>query len=168
MEKIRVIIDNKQKNVKIPTGLRMLIRRCCNAVLRMEKFEGPAEISVTFVNNEQIHELNRQYRGKDMPTDVLSFPMVEYAEPGDFDFLEDREDCFDPESGELVLGDIVISKDKVLEQAQAYGHSVQREFAFLIAHSVLHLTGYDHIGEDERLVMEKKQREILEQLQILR
>ena len=77
MEKIRVIIDNKQKNVKIPTGLRMLIRRCCNAVLRMEKFEGPAEISVTFVNNEQIHELNRQYRGKDMPTDVLSFPMGE-------------------------------------------------------------------------------------------
>ena len=157
MEKIRVIIDNKQKNVKIPTGLRMLIRRCCNAVLRMEKFEGPAEISVTFVNNEQIHELNRQYRGKDMPTDVLSFPM---GENGVYDVNHD--------TGAKILGDIVISKERVLEQAAAYGHSPKREFAFLIAHSVLHLTGYDHIGEEERLVMEQKQREILEQLGILR
>ena len=93
---------------------------------------------------------------------------MEYAEPGDFDFLEEREDCFDPESGELVLGDIVISKEKVLEQAEAFGHSAEREYAFLIAHSVLHLTGYDHIEEQERLVMEQKQRDILEQLQILR
>ena len=98
MEKIRVVIDNKQKNVKIPTGLRMLVRRCCNAVLRMENFPGPAEISVTFVNNEQIHELNRQYRDKDMPTDVLSFPM---GENGEYDVNHD--------TGAKILGDIVIS-----------------------------------------------------------
>ena len=77
MEKVRVIIDNRQKAVKIPTGLRMLVRRCCNAVLRMENFSEPAEISVTFVDNKQIQELNKQYRNKDMPTDVLSFPMGE-------------------------------------------------------------------------------------------
>ena len=77
MEKIRVIIDNQQKEVKIPTGLRMLVRRCCNAVLRLEKFNAPAEISVTFVDNEQIQELNKKYRNKDVPTDVLSFPMGE-------------------------------------------------------------------------------------------
>ena len=113
MEKIRVVIDNKQKNVKIPTGLRMLVRRCCNAVLRMENFQGPAEISVTFVNNEQIHELNRQYRDKDMPTDVLSFPM---GENGEYDVNHD--------TGAKILGDIVISMEKAVEQASRYGHSL--------------------------------------------
>ena len=113
MEKIRVVIDNKQKNVKIPTGLRMLVRRCCNAVLRMENFQGPSEISVTFVNNEQIHELNRQYRDKDMPTDVLSFPM---GENGEYDVNHD--------TGAKILGDIVISMEKAVEQASRYGHSL--------------------------------------------
>ena len=100
--------------------------------------------------------------------DVLSFPMIDYPEPGTFDFLEEEEDCFDPESGELTLGDIVISKEKVLSQAEEYGHSPKREYAFLIAHSVLHLTGYDHMEEEERQVMEQKQREIMERLDILR
>ena len=118
--------------------------------------------------NEQIHEMNRDFREIDRPTDVLSFPMIEYTAPGDFDFLEQQEECFDPESGELVLGDIVISKEKVIEQAEAYGHSVKREYAFLITHSVLHLTGYDHIEDEERQIMEEKQREILKHLQILR
>ena len=154
--------------VRLPLPCEELAGKVIEAALDYVGCPYEAQVNLLLTTNEQIHEMNRQFRGIDRPTDVLSFPMVEYAEPGDFDFLEDREDCFDPESGELVLGDIVISKDKVLEQAQAYGHSVQREFAFLIAHSVLHLTGYDNIGEDERLVMEKKQREILEQLQILR
>ena len=104
MEKIRVIITNKQKVVKIPTGMRMLVRRCCNAVLRMEKFPYSAEISVTFVDNEQIHELNREYRGKDMPTDVLSFPM---GENGVYD--ENHN------TGAKILGDIVISVPKALD-----------------------------------------------------
>ena len=154
MEKIRVIIDNKQKNVKIPTGLRMLIRRCCNAVLRMEKFEGPAEISVTFVNNEQIHELNRQYRGKDMPTDVLSFPM---GENGVYDVNHD--------TGAKILGDIVISMEKAVEQAKRYDHSLEREVGYLTAHSMLHLLGYDHETSGlERVRMREKEEHVMTQL----
>lgn len=127
-----------------------------------------AEVNLLLTQNPQIHEMNLEFRGIDRATDVLSFPMIDYPEPGKFDFLEECEDCFDPESGELILGDIVISKDKVLEQAEEFGHSVRREYAFLIAHSVLHLTGYDHMEEEERLVMEQKQREIMERLDILR
>ena len=154
MEKIRVIIDNKQKNVKIPTGLWMLIRRCCNAVLRMEKFEGPAEISVTFVNNEQIHELNRQYRGKDMPTDVLSFPM---GENGVYDVNHD--------TGAKILGDIVISMEKAVEQAKRYDHSLEREVGYLTAHSMLHLLGYDHETSGlDRVRMREKEEQIMTQL----
>ena len=112
--------------------------------------------------------MNREFRSTDRATDVLSFPMTDFEAPGEFGFLEERNDCFHPESGELLLGDIVISKDRVLSQAAEYGHSVLREFAFLITHSVLHLTGYDHMEEDERLVMERMQKEILEKLEILR
>ena len=101
--KIRVIITNNQKAVKIPTGLRMLIRRCCNAVLRLENFQGPAEISVTFTDNAQIKKLNAQYRNKDMETDVLSFPM---GENGKYDL--------NMETGAQILGDIVISMEKAV------------------------------------------------------
>ena len=154
--------------VKLPLPCEELAGKVIEATLDYVGCPYEAQVNLLLTTNEQIHEMNRQFRGIDRPTDVLSFPMLEYAEPGDFDFLEEREDCFDPESGELVLGDIVISKEKVLEQAEAFGHSAEREYAFLIAHSVLHLTGYDHIEEQERLVMEQKQRDILEQLQILR
>ena len=122
-----------------------------------------AEVSVTLTDNEAIREINREHRGIDSPTDVLSFPMVDYERPADFDGLEDHaEDYFNPETGELMLGDIIVSVDKVEEQAEKYGHSQARELAFLVAHSMLHLFGYDHMEEDERLVMEKKQAEILE------
>ena len=145
--KIRVIITNKQKDIKIPTGLRMLIRRCCNAVLRMEKFEGSVEVSVTFVNNEQIKEYNAQYRNKNIETDVLSFPM---GENGVYDV--------NPETGAKILGDIVISIEKAQEQAKAYGHSMQREVGFLTAHSMLHLLGYDHENNNlERVRMREKE-----------
>ena len=127
-----------------------------------------AEVNLLLTMNEQIHEMNLEFREIDRPTDVLSFPMLDYEEAGNFDFLEDCAEAVDPESGELVLGDIVISKEKVLAQAEEYGHSPRREYAFLIAHSVLHLCGYDHMEEEERLVMEQKQREILEKLEILR
>ena len=112
--------------------------------------------------------MNRQFREIDRATDVLSFPMVDYEKPGDFAFLEEDDSCFHPESGELMLGDIVISKEKVTAQAEEYGHTKEREFAFLVAHSMLHLFGYDHMEEGERAIMEQKQREILEQLNILR
>lgn len=127
-----------------------------------------AQVNLLLTTNEDIHKLNLKFRGIDRATDVLSFPMNDYEIPGDFSWLEDRDDAFDPESGELLLGDIVISKEKVLSQAEEYGHSAKREFAFLIVHSVLHLCGYDHMEEEERLLMEEKQREILEKLKILR
>lgn len=127
-----------------------------------------AEVSLLLTTNEEIHRMNLEFRDVDRPTDVLSFPMIDFAVSGNFDGLEEREDCFDPETGELSLGDIVISKEKVLSQAEAYGHSVLREYAFLIVHSVLHLTGYDHMEPSERSVMEEQQRRIMEALNILR
>lgn len=127
-----------------------------------------AEVSLLLTMDEQIQEMNAEFRGIERSTDVLSFPMIDYPGPGEFGFLEEREDCFDPESGELLLGDIVISKEKVIAQAQDYGHSVLREYAFLIVHSVLHLTGYDHMEEEERQEMEAMQRKIMESLCILR
>ena len=127
-----------------------------------------AEVNLLLTTNLEIQEMNQQFRQIDRPTDVLSFPMIDYEEAGNFTFLESIADAFHPESGELMLGDIVISKEKVLSQAEEYGHSVEREFAFLIAHSMLHLFGYDHIEYDERMIMEQKQKEILDQLQIFR
>ena len=153
MDKIRVIITNKQKEIKIPTGLRMLVRRCCNAVLRMEEFKGSAEISVTFVNNAQIKDYNKQYRDKDMVTDVLSFGM---GENGVYDI--------DPDTGAQILGDVVISMEKAQEQALRFDHSLQREVGYLTAHSVLHLLGYDHEGNLERVHMREKEEYIMDQL----
>lgn len=122
-----------------------------------------AEVNVLLTDNEGIRQINRQYRQIDSPTDVLSFPMADYDEPADFDRLEEQgADYFNPETGELLLGDIVISVDKVKEQARKYGHSESRELAFLVAHSMLHLFGYDHMEDEERKVMEGKQEEILE------
>lgn len=154
MEKIRVIIDNKQKAVKIPTGLRMLVRRCCNAVLKMEKFTDPAEISVIFVDNEQIRKLNAQYRDKDVSTDVLSFPM---GENGQYDVNHT--------TGAKILGDIVLSMEKAVEQAQRYGHSLEREVGYLTAHSMLHLLGYNHEnGGIEKVRMREKEEQVMTQL----
>ena len=128
-----------------------------------------AQVSLLITGNEEIHRMNLEHRRIDRPTDVLSFPMVEYETPGDFDFLEEAgEDCFEPDSGELMLGDIVISADKVLEQAEEYGHSVKREYAFLITHSMLHLMGYDHMTEEEEKDMFKRQKDILDNLGISR
>ena len=152
-DKIKVIITNKQKTVKIPTGIRMLVRRCCNAVLKLEKFEGPAEISVTFTDNAGIRELNRQYRDKDIDTDVLSFPM---GENGVYDV--------DMETGAKILGDVVISMEKARDQAERFGHSFQREVGYLTAHSVLHLLGYDQIDKLEKVRMREKEELVMEQL----
>ena len=152
-DKIRVIISNSQKEVKIPTGLRMLVRRCCNAVLRMENFQGAAEVSVTFANNEQIHELNKMHRNVDAPTDVLSFPM---SEDGKYDI--------DPATNAKILGDIVISMEKAVEQAERFGHTLQREVGYLTAHSMLHLLGYDHEEPLEKVHMREKEELVMTQL----
>lgn len=128
-----------------------------------------AQVNLLITSNEEIHQMNLLHRQIDRPTDVLSFPMVTYEVPGDFSILEeDGMDCFEPDTGELLLGDIVISADKVLEQAEEYGHSIKREYAFLITHSMLHLMGYDHMTEEEAQEMERLQEEILTQLGIFR
>lgn len=154
MNKIRVIIRNDQKTVKTPTGLRMIVRRSCNAVLKMEDFQGSAEINVIFVDNAQITELNKKHRNLDKPTDVLSFPL---GKDGKYDV--------NPENGAFMLGDVVISVEKAYEQAKSYGHSFQREIGFLTAHSVLHLLGYDHeVGGIEKVRMREKEEKIMAQL----
>ena len=156
--KTKVIITNDQNTVKIPSGMRLLIRRCCNAVLLMEQFEDSAEISVRFVDNEQIRELNGEYRDIDRATDVLSFPL---GENGVYDH--------NPSSGAALLGDIVISMQRAMEQAEEYGHSLDREVAFLTVHSMLHLLGYDHVnGGIEALRMREKEETVLTQLGLKR
>ncbi len=126
------------------------------------------EVNLTVTDNEGIHDLNKRFRGIDKPTDVLSFPMIDFSEPAAFDEAEELDDCFNPDSGELMLGDIVISAEKVIEQAAEYGHSVKREFCFLIVHSMLHLMGYDHIEEADRLIMEPLQKQILDSAGVTR
>lgn len=158
MDKVKVQITNRQKDVKIPSGIRLLIRRCCNAVLRMENFKGSAEVSVSFLNNAQIRELNREHRGKDIETDVLSFPL---GENGVYDV--------NMETGAQVLGDIVISVEKAVSQAELYGHTLQREIGFLTVHSMLHLLGYDHeAGGLAAALMREKEEEVLDNLGLTR
>lgn len=161
-------VENETENVP-NYDVEELVRLIATTTLDMEKCPYEVEISVLLTNNESIKELNKEQRNIDKPTDVLSFPNVEFDQPSDFSVVTDQAiDCFEPETGELILGDIVISMDKVAEQAEAYGHSEKREFSFLVAHSMLHLCGYDHMEKAEAAVMEKKQNEILEKLGITR
>lgn len=158
----------EEGDIRLPLECKELAEEVVNAALDYVRCPYEAEVNLLLTMNDEIHELNLRFRQIDRATDVLSFPMIDYEKAGEFGFLEEREDCFNPETGELLLGDIVISKEKVLSQAKEYAHTPKREYAFLIAHSMLHLTGYDHIEETERLGMEKMQREILGQLGILR
>lgn len=162
------LLFEEEGDLTLPLPCEELAEKVIEAALDYVECPYEAEVNLLLTMNQEIHEMNRNFRQIDRPTDVLSFPMVDYEEAGEFDFLEEADEYFHPESGELMLGDIVISKEKVISQAAEYGHSVEREYAFLIAHSMLHLFGYDHMGEEERIVMEEKQKAILEQLQILR
>lgn len=151
MEKTKVTIMNKQKTIKIPTGIRMLIRRACTAVLAEEGFLEPAEVDVSFVDDEQIRELNRDFRNIDKSTDVLSFPL---GEDGVYDE--------NPATGAKLLGDVIISVEHAVNQAKEYGHSLQREMAFLTVHSMLHLLGYDHVeSEKDSEIMREKEEAVL-------
>ena len=148
---------------KLELPYEEIIRNVVLSSLEYENCPYEAEVNVVLTDNEEIHKLNLEYRGIDRPTDVLSFPMLEYDTPSDFSHVEeDYEDCFNPETGELMLGDIILSVDKVREQAESYGHSETRELAFLVAHSMLHLCGYGHREDGEREEMERRQHEILE------
>lgn len=150
-----------EKKLELP--YEEIINDIVLAALDYEECPYEAEVSVILTDDEAIREINREQRGIDAPTDVLSFPLVDYGAPSDFDHVEEAvEDYFNPETGELMLGDIVISVDKVEEQAGKYGHSQTRELAFLVAHSMLHLCGYDHMEDGEREQMEERQRKILE------
>lgn len=154
MEKIKVVINDNQKAVKIPTGLRMNVRRACTAVLQTENVQDSVQISVTFVNNDEIRELNKKYRNKDSATDVLSFST---SNDGDYDV--------DPETGMTILGDVVMSLEKAKENADKYGHSLQQEVGFLTVHSVLHLLGYDHEqGGLQRTKMREREQFLMTQL----
>ena len=139
-----------------------------NSTIDHEKFPFEAEVNLLLVDNDRIHEINKEYRDIDRPTDVLSFPLLSYERAGDFDAIEENDDNFNPDTGEVMLGDIIISVQKVKEQAEAYGHAPKREFAFLIVHSMLHLFGYDHMTSEEAAFMENKQKEILKEMNILR
>ena len=148
---------------------KTLFEEVAVAVLDSEKCPYEAQVSLLLTDNPGIHLINKETRDIDAPTDVLSFPNVEFEIEGNFDHVEEfAMDYFDPESGELILGDIIISVDKVLEQAEEFGHSKKREFAFLIAHSMLHLCGYDHMVEEEEKNMILKQESILNNLGITR
>lgn len=158
MERVKVYIKNDQKDFKIPTGIRLIIRKCCQAVLYEENFDGKAEVSVTFVSADAIKSLNSQYRNKDSVTDVLSFPL---GENGEYDE--------NPETGAKLLGDVVICVERAYEQADMYNHSFEREIGFLTAHSMLHLLGYDHEnGGIEERIMRDKEETVLEKLGISR
>ncbi len=158
MAKVIVSFLNRQKTVKIPVGTRPLVRRCCAAVLREEAFGRPAEISVSFIDNEQIRALNAEYRNKDAATDVLSFPL---GEDGLYDL--------DEETGAAELGDIVISVERAMEQAEQYGHSLEREIGWLTVHSMLHLLGYDHeTGEEDARDMRRREETVLSSLGLVR
>ena len=147
----KISIKNKVKGIKLPKNYRILIRKACNSALNYEGFEDKAEVNVTLVNDDEIKELNNAFRGIDKSTDVLSFPL---GENGEYDI--------NPETNALMLGDIVISVEHALKQAEEYGHSIDREIAFLTVHSMLHLLGYDHVNnETEEKEMFKKQEEIL-------
>ncbi len=154
MAKLKVYIKDDQHQVKIPVGVRLLIRRCCQAVLTTENFGHDTEVSVSFVDNKEIRKLNNIYRQKDSETDVLSFPLSEG------NHLETN-----PETGFVVLGDIVISMEMAVKQAKMYGHVLEREIAFLTVHSMLHLLGYDHETSplDQRKMREKEEA-VLEKL----
>lgn len=137
--------------------------------LDTEGFPYEAEVNLTLVDSARIHEINLDQRQIDAPTDVLSFPMIDYASPADFEHVEDQfSGCVNPDTGEVLLGDIVICVDRVYQQAEEYGHSTKREYAFLITHSMLHLMGYDHMIPDDAALMEAHQRLILDELKIKR
>ena len=158
MPKVKIYFSNRQKETELPKGLRTNIRKCCEEAVSEEQIENDAEVSVTVVDNAEIRELNREHRDKDSVTDVLSFPM---GEDGEFDV--------NPDTGRIMLGDIVISAPRANEQAHEYGHSLMRELCFLATHSMFHLLGYDHEeSEEEEKIMFDKQNRVLEKLGITR
>ena len=166
--KMTFYVEN-ETDEKFPFEVEEIVEQVATEVLDMEGCPYEVQLNVLLTDNDGIWEYNRNFRQIDRATDVLSFPNLDFVVPGEFEIDEDQEaDYFDPDTGELILGDISISVDKVREQAESSGHSVKREFAFLVAHSMLHLSGYDHMEPEEATVMEAKQEQVLHKLGITR
>lgn len=151
---VKVNITDNYKKEKVPSETKALVKKACRAVLHEENFNDNAEIELTFVDDGQIKELNKEYRNIDKSTDVLSFPLGENG-------IYDKN----PENGFYMLGDIVISVDHAEKQADLYGHGIEREVAFLTVHSMLHLLGYDHVdGGEQQRIMRQKEETVLEKM----
>lgn len=157
------IFIEKETEYSLGIDCDKIIEDVILAALDYMDFPYEAEVNVVLTDNDGIHEINREFRQIDRPTDVLSFPFIEYEKEGDFSVIDEdvAEEYFNLETGEAMLGDIMLSLEKVEEQANTYGHSRERELAFLTAHSMLHLFGFDHMEDDERIRMETLQEEIL-------
>ena len=161
-------VENETK-VDFPFDVQDILNKIMEAVTQMENCPYETTVILLITDIAGIREYNKSYRDIDRETDVLSFPNISFDNEGDFSQVENMSaDYFDPDSGELILGDIILSADRVLSQAQEYGHSILREFAFLTAHSMFHLCGYDHMEEREAAVMEEKQEAVLMNLGISR
>ncbi len=146
-----LLIDNRT-DFELTDEIKEMLENVCLKSLQYEEFNEDCEISLSIVTNDEIHDINKQFRNIDSPTDVLSFPQLTF---------EDGEEADVNENGEIVLGDIIISIDRAKEQAEEYGHSLKRELAFLSVHSMLHLMGYDHMVPEEEEDMFRRQKEIL-------
>lgn len=165
---MKIFIDNVNQ-YEFDFDYEEIADKVCSTVLKIEKCQYDCEINITITDNDEIREINRETREIDKETDVLSFPNLFFDAPGIFNIPEEEMACYiDPETDLIALGEIILSYDKIVSQAKEYGHSLLREYAFLIAHSMLHLSGYDHMEEDERAVMEEKQKFIMDTLDIRR
>lgn len=161
-------VENETET-EFPFGIQDILEQIMGAVMDMEHCPYETTVNLLLTDNTGIRVYNKDYRGQDRETDVLSFPNIPFEHAGDFTLVESCEaDYFDPDSGELVLGDIILSVERIQSQAQEYGHSELREFAFLTAHSLFHLCGYDHMDEQEAADMEEKQETVLKKLGITR
>ena len=161
-------VENETEST-LPFDTEQLAKLVIEKVLDTEACPFETEVSILLTDNEGIKRYNTEFRGIEKETDVLSFPNLDYDSPSDFSCVEGNEiDFINPESNEIILGDIIISINKVYSQAEEYGHTLKREFAFLIVHSMLHLLGYDHIEPSDALIMEPRQEEILQSLDIKR
>ncbi|HOP99437.1 MAG TPA: rRNA maturation RNase YbeY [Acetivibrio clariflavus] len=160
---MKILIENLQDKIELTSDMEELVRKAVDISLSIENFSIPSEISIMFVDNQHIREINREYRKIDKPTDVLSFPIVDMydgvinSDSGDFDLDEEL----------LLLGDIIVSLEKTKAQAEEYGHSFERELAFLVTHGVFHLLGYDHDTPEREEKMISKQYAVLKALNLL-
>lgn len=158
------ILLEKETDISFEIEYEQIAEEIVRAALDYVGCPYECEVNILLTDNNGIQETNNDMRNIDAPTDVLSFPMIDFQSEGDFSLAEDDISLFNATTGELLLGDIMISLEKVKEQAEQFNHSIKREYAFLIAHSMLHLSGYDHMEEDERIRMEYMQDEILQQI----